>query len=101
MGKLDGRTAIDRAHPPADYHRTVAVNQTGVWLGIRAVAPAMRAAGGGSIVNISSTAGLKGSAGLAAYSTTKWAVRGMTKTAASELAVDGGMTAGTRPRDGG
>jgi 3alpha(or 20beta)-hydroxysteroid dehydrogenase len=75
--------------PIADYHDTVAVNQTGVWLGIRAVASALRAAGGGSIVNISSAAGLGASAGLAAYGMTKWAVRGLTKTAAGELAHDG------------
>jgi 3alpha(or 20beta)-hydroxysteroid dehydrogenase len=73
----------------ADYHRTVAVNQTGVWLGIRAAAPALRAAGGGSIVNISSAAGLGSSPGLAAYGMTKWAIRGLTKTAAGELAADG------------
>jgi 3alpha(or 20beta)-hydroxysteroid dehydrogenase len=72
-----------------DYHRTVAVNQTGTFLGIRAAAPALRAAGGGSIVNISSTAGLDGNAGLGAYGVTKWAVRGLTKTAALELAPDG------------
>jgi 3alpha(or 20beta)-hydroxysteroid dehydrogenase len=72
-----------------DYHRVVAVNQTGVWLGIRAVATAMRASNGGSIVNLSSAAGLAGSPGLAAYGVTKWAVRGMTKTAAGELARDG------------
>jgi 3alpha(or 20beta)-hydroxysteroid dehydrogenase len=75
--------------PIEDYHDTVAVNQTGVWLGIRAVASALRAAGGGSIVNISSAAGLGASAGLAAYGMTKWAVRGLTKTAAGELAHDG------------
>jgi 3alpha(or 20beta)-hydroxysteroid dehydrogenase len=72
-----------------DYHRTVAVNQTGVWLGLRAAAPAMRVSGGGSIVNISSAAGLGASVGLAAYGTTKWAVRGLTKTAAGELAHSG------------
>jgi 3alpha(or 20beta)-hydroxysteroid dehydrogenase len=71
-----------------DYHRAVAVNQTGVWLGIRSAAPALRAAGGGSIVNISSVSGYVASPGLAAYGLTKWAVRGLTKTAAVELARD-------------
>lgn len=74
--------------PLEDYHRTVAVNQTGVWLGIQAAAPALRAAGGGSIVNTSSAAGYTAAPGIAAYGVTKWAVRGMTKTAAIELAPD-------------
>jgi 3alpha(or 20beta)-hydroxysteroid dehydrogenase len=69
-----------------EYDAIVAVNQTGVFLGLRAVAPAMRAAGGGAIVNISSAAGFTGTPGLAAYAMTKWAVRGLTKTAALELA---------------
>jgi 3alpha(or 20beta)-hydroxysteroid dehydrogenase len=72
-----------------DYHRNVAVNQTGVWFGIRTAAPALRSAGGGSIVNVSTTGSLAGTAGAAAYGTSKWAVRGMTKTAALELAADG------------
>lgn len=55
-----------------DYHRTVAVNQIGVWHGLRAAAPAMRASGAGSIVNISSAAGLGASVGLATYGMTKW-----------------------------
>ncbi len=69
--------------------RQIRVNQMGVFLGMRhAIAP-MRAAGGGSIVNISSIAGQCGFPGAAAYVGTKWAVRGMTKTAALELAPDG------------
>jgi 3alpha(or 20beta)-hydroxysteroid dehydrogenase len=62
------------------------VNQRGPLLGMRTVAPAMRAGGGGSIINISSGAGLRGVRNMIAYSTTKWAVRGMTKCAALELA---------------
>jgi 3alpha(or 20beta)-hydroxysteroid dehydrogenase len=69
--------------------RTTQVNQIGVFLGIQSVIAAMRAAGGGTIVNISSGAGLEGIAGIAAYSATKWAVRGLTKCAAKELADDG------------
>jgi 3alpha(or 20beta)-hydroxysteroid dehydrogenase len=69
----------------ADYERVIRVNQIGTFLGMKSVAPALRAAGGGSIVNISSAAGLQGLAGVIAYSSSKWAVRGMTKTAALEL----------------
>jgi 3alpha(or 20beta)-hydroxysteroid dehydrogenase len=68
-----------------DYLRLVQVNQVGCFLGMKAVVPAMRAAGRGSIVNVSSVAGLEGGAGLVAYSSTKFAIRGMTKTAALEL----------------
>jgi len=67
------------------YMRIIKVNQLGVFLGMKAVAPAMRERGGGSIVNISSIAGLRGSQGLIAYGASKWAVRGMTKTAALEF----------------
>ena len=71
------------------WQQMLAVNQTGVFLGMRTAAPAMKANGVGSIINISSIAGLK-SAGLAhAYSATKWAVRGMSKSAAVELAPHG------------
>ena len=70
----------------ADWNRTVAVNQTGVFLGMRAGARAMIEAGnGGSIVNISSLAGVEGIFGSTAYGATKWAVRGLTKIAAKEL----------------
>jgi 3alpha(or 20beta)-hydroxysteroid dehydrogenase len=71
---------------PEDYRRVVEINQTGVFLGMRAVAPAMRDRGSGSIVNISSAAGLRGDARIHAYVASKWAVRGMTKAAALELA---------------
>lgn len=70
------------------FERIWRVNQLGVFLGMRAVVPAMRARGGGAIVNISSIAGLRGFPGAVAYVGTKWAVRGMTKTAAVELAPD-------------
>jgi 3alpha(or 20beta)-hydroxysteroid dehydrogenase len=52
---------------------------------MRAAIPALRAAGGGSIVNISSESGMVGKGGLLGYSATKWAVRGMTKSAARDL----------------
>jgi 3alpha(or 20beta)-hydroxysteroid dehydrogenase len=70
----------------ADWDTTIAVNQTGVFLGMRAGARAMIEAGnGGSIVNISSVAGLQGLFGSTAYTASKWAVRGITKVAAKEL----------------
>jgi 3alpha(or 20beta)-hydroxysteroid dehydrogenase len=61
------------------------VNQMGVFLGMRAVVPTMKANGGGSIINASSVEGLAGMAGCTAYAATKWAIRGMTKCAAMEL----------------
>lgn len=70
---------------PADFLRVVRVNQLGTFLGIRAVSDAMKAAGGGSIVNVSSVDGLRGQNGVVAYASTKWAVRGITRVAALEL----------------
>jgi 3alpha(or 20beta)-hydroxysteroid dehydrogenase len=61
------------------------VNQLGVLLGMKTVFPAMRDAGGGSIVNISSVAGLRGAPNTAAYTASKHAVRGATKVAALEF----------------
>ena len=72
-------TALD------DYRRVIEVNQIGVFLGMKAVAEPMIAAGAGSIVNISSVAGLRGGGTAVAYTASKWAVRGMTKSAAREL----------------
>ena len=73
----------------ADYRRVVDVNQVGVFLGMRAVVPSMRRAGGGSIVNVSSIGGIVSFPNVLGYVAAKWAVRGMTKAAAQELAVDG------------
>jgi len=67
------------------WNRVVAINQTGVFLGMQAVAPAMKAQQSGNIVNISSVAAYSGSGPCFAYGATKWAVRGMTKGAAQEL----------------
>ena len=62
------------------------VNQTGTFLGIQSVVPGMKRRGKGSIVNLSSIAGLAGTARAPAYAATKWAVRGLTKCAALEFA---------------
>jgi 3alpha(or 20beta)-hydroxysteroid dehydrogenase len=70
----------------AMFERHMRVNQLGCFIGMKAVVPLMEKSGGGSIVNISSTAGLRGSPGAIAYSATKWALRGMTKAAALDLA---------------
>lgn len=66
------------------WNAMISVNQTGVWLGMKAAVPAMREAGGGAIVNISSLYGLIGSPGSITYHATKGAVRLMTKSAALE-----------------
>jgi len=72
-----------------DWDRIMAVNVKGVFLGTKAAIPAMRDAGGGSIINISSTAGLVGSPGeTAAYTATKGAVRLFTKATAIQHARD-------------
>src|SRR5215471_6772636 len=69
----------------ADFRRILEVNAVGCWLGMKAVIGPMTAAGGGSIINISSVEGFAGAAGLSAYSASKFAIRGMTKAAAQEL----------------
>lgn len=69
----------------ADYERIIAINQIGTFLGMRSVAEVMVGAGGGSIINASSIEGLGGMPLLVAYSASKFAIRGMTKSAAMEL----------------
>src|SRR5262249_51663183 len=71
------------------FERHTRINQLGCFLGMKAVVGAMERSGGGSIVNISSVAGLRGSPSAFAYSATKWALRGMTKAAAIDLAPRG------------
>ena len=68
-----------------EYLKVINVNQVGTFLGMKTVAKTMIAAGKGSIVNISSVEGLAGMPYLAAYTATKFAIRGMTKVAALEL----------------
>jgi NAD(P)-dependent dehydrogenase (short-subunit alcohol dehydrogenase family) len=70
------------------WNQVIAVNQTGTWLGMKYAVPAMRKASGGSIINISSGAGIIGTGMAAAYHGTKGAVRILTKTAAIEYAKD-------------
>ncbi|WP_414168792.1 SDR family NAD(P)-dependent oxidoreductase [Streptoverticillium reticulum] len=72
-----------------EYHEVVRVNQTGTFLGMRAVAPVLAAAGGGTVVNIASFAALSGLPLLTAYAASKAAVLGMTRVAALELAARG------------
>lgn len=72
-----------------EYETVMRVNATGCLLGMQAAIAPLRAAGGGSIVNISSVAGLEGIPGALSYTASKFAVRGMTKVAAYELGRDG------------
>jgi len=72
-----------------EFQLVMDINCNGVFLGMRSVAKPMTASGGGSIVNISSLAGMRAAVGAFAYGASKWAVRGMTKTASVELARKG------------
>jgi 3alpha(or 20beta)-hydroxysteroid dehydrogenase len=97
FGKLDvlvNNAGIHSVIPIEDetferFEKIIAVNLYGPWHGMRAALPAMRAAGGGSIVNISSLAGMKGFPGHGSYGASKWALRGLTKTAAREFGPSG------------
>ncbi|MGW0389551.1 SDR family NAD(P)-dependent oxidoreductase [Streptomyces sp. NPDC003042] len=82
------RTAHVERQSAQEFETLLRVNLLGPFLGIQAVAPVLRAGGGGSIVNISSTAGLVGIPGHAAYGSTKFALRGLTRSAALDLAED-------------
>jgi NAD(P)-dependent dehydrogenase (short-subunit alcohol dehydrogenase family) len=73
-------------YPIDSFDQVMAVNVRGVWLGLKYAIPAMRARGGGSIIITSSTAGIRGSVGLSAYTTSKHAVIGLMRTAALECA---------------
>ncbi|MFD3999627.1 SDR family NAD(P)-dependent oxidoreductase [Streptomyces rubiginosohelvolus] len=97
FGKIDGlvnNAGILRFNelvstPLAEFEQVVRVNMTGAFLGIRAVAPEIEAAGGGTIVNTSSYTGLTGMPLVGAYAATKHAVLGLTRVAAMELAGKG------------
>ena len=94
LNVLVNNAGIAEAAPLAEtslesYRRVTEVNQTGVFLGMREAIEPMTAAGGGSFINISSIDGLIGMDFIISYVASKFAVRGMTKTAARELAPRG------------
>jgi len=70
----------------AEFERQIRVNQLGTFLGMRSCIEALKKNGGGAMVNMSSTVALRSAPNAIAYTATKWAVRGMTKAAALELA---------------
>ncbi len=74
---------------PEVFRRVLDINLYGTFLGMHHVVPSMKKAGGGAIINISSTAGMMGYAQIGAYVASKWGVRGLTKSAAMELGKDG------------
>ncbi|MFG1798183.1 SDR family NAD(P)-dependent oxidoreductase [Nocardia sp. NPDC049149] len=76
------------SEPPAMFRHVVEVNLYGAWLGMHMAVPHLRAAGGGVIVNMSSTAGLIGYPSIGGYVASKWGLRGLTKAAAIELGPD-------------
>jgi 3alpha(or 20beta)-hydroxysteroid dehydrogenase len=84
-----GRLTYVESASRADWDAVVAVNQTGTLLGMQAVIPSLRRGGSGAIVNISSLQGIEVDVGLTAYAASKFAVRGITKCAALELAREG------------
>jgi NAD(P)-dependent dehydrogenase (short-subunit alcohol dehydrogenase family) len=83
VGGVEARTA---EYPEDDWHRTLAVNLTGVWNAMRAELPAILARSGGAVVNVASVAGLVGFPAHAAYAASKHGVIGLTRTAALEYA---------------
>jgi NAD(P)-dependent dehydrogenase (short-subunit alcohol dehydrogenase family) len=86
-------------YPEETFDRVLAVNVKGVWLALKTVAPLLRACGGGAIVNTASIAGLRGSRNLVAYTASKHAVVGLTRTASIELApTASGSTRSARAR---
>jgi 3alpha(or 20beta)-hydroxysteroid dehydrogenase len=70
------------------WHKVIDVNLTGTFLGMQASVAAMKAAGGGSIINVSSIEGMRGAVMVHPYVASKWAVRGLSKSAALELGPD-------------
>ena len=95
LGKLHGLVNNAGVYKPVpltdpagveEWERHLRINQTGVFLGMRTAVPAFERTGSGAIVNMSSTVALRSAPNAIAYTATKWAVRGMTKAAALELA---------------
>jgi 3alpha(or 20beta)-hydroxysteroid dehydrogenase len=97
FGRLDGlvnNAAIWSTAPILEesvdrLRQMLEINLVGTWWGLRKVVPAMRDAGGGSIVNLSSIAGTRGIPEHGSYGASKWAVRGLTKVAAVEFGMHG------------
>lgn len=93
FGRLDvlvNNAGVLRFHmlqdtPLEEFRSVIDVNLVAVFLGMKSVARAMQRGGGGSIVNISSTAGMTGFPMVAAYSASKWGVRGLTRSGALDL----------------
>ena len=83
---IEGAVLPITEYPLDVFDRVMAVNVRGVWLGLKYAIPEMRTRGGGSIIITSSVAGIKGTAGVSAYITSKHAVIGMMRTAALECA---------------
>jgi NAD(P)-dependent dehydrogenase (short-subunit alcohol dehydrogenase family) len=83
---IEGRVLPITEYPVDVFDQVLAVNVRGVWLGLKYVIPVMQQRGGGSIVITSSTAGLRGTAGTSAYTTSKHAVIGLMRSAALECA---------------
>lgn len=86
---IEGTAAVTHECTPENWHRTLAVDLTGVWSCMRHEIPRMLERGGGSIVNCSSVAGLVGFAAIPAYVAAKHGIVGLTKTAALEYAEQG------------
>ena len=94
LGRLNGLVNNAGVYTPASlletdsalFERHSRINQLGTFLGMRAVIPAFERTGSGAIVNMSSTVALRSAPNAIAYTASKWAVRGMTKAAALELA---------------
>lgn len=86
---IEGRVAPLEEQEVAMFDKVIAINVRGTYLGLRCVLPHMYRAGAGSVINMSSVAGLRGSAGVLPYVTSKHAVTGMTRTAALEAAKHG------------
>lgn len=80
-----------------EFERVLQVNLIGPWLGLKTLAPTMVAVGHGAIVNIASAAGLVGMAGIGAYVSSKWGLRGLTRSAAMELGPHGVRVNGIYP----